>query len=213
MRILILLAGFMLLPLGVQANTQVSVVGLFSGKAVLMINGGKPRMLAVGQTSPEGVKLLAADSGRAVLEVEGARRELAMGQGAAVAGSGPTAPTAVLYANHAGHFLADGYINGSPIKFMVDTGASKVVISGNAARSMGISYRNEETGFAQTAAGVVRAFRVKFNAVKIGDITLHQVDGMVLEGASPSMALLGMSALNRMEMVRDGTKLMLTKKY
>jgi len=191
MRILILLAGFMLLPLGVQANTQVSVVGLFSGKAVLMINGGKPRMLAVGQTSPEGVKLLAADSGRAVLEVEGARRELAMGQGAAVAGSGPTAPTAVLYANHAGHFLADG----------------------NAARSMGISYRNEETGFAQTAAGVVRAFRVKFNAVKIGDITLHQVDGMVLEGASPSMALLGMSALNRMEMVRDGTKLMLTKKY
>jgi len=71
---------------GAWADTQVNVVGLFNGKVVLIVNNGKPQTLSVGQSSAEGVKLVAADSSKAVLEVEGKRKELAMGQGASVAG-------------------------------------------------------------------------------------------------------------------------------
>ncbi len=62
------------------AVTQVNVVGLFNGKAVLVINNGKPKTLSVGQSSEEGVKLISADSIKVVLEIEGKRRELGWGR-------------------------------------------------------------------------------------------------------------------------------------
>jgi aspartyl protease family protein len=65
------------------ADTQVNIVGLFSNKAVLIINGGKPKILSVGQTS-DGVKLIAADSQAATLQVEGNTKRLGMGQAASV---------------------------------------------------------------------------------------------------------------------------------
>ncbi|MEO8418432.1 MAG: hypothetical protein ABI475_06895 [Methylophilaceae bacterium] len=52
-----------------QADTQVDVVGLFSNKAVVIINNGKPQTLSAGQSSSEGVKLLSANSAKAVLEM------------------------------------------------------------------------------------------------------------------------------------------------
>jgi aspartyl protease family protein len=210
-RLLLLL--ICLLPGFAAATTQVNVVGLFSGKAVLVINGSKPRTLAVGETTPEGVKLLAADSSRAVLEIKGKRQELGMGQGASVAGSASSAQTAMLYANQAGHFFGPGTINGGAITFLLDTGASSIVLNSNDARRLGIDYLSGQPSAAQTASGVVRAYRVSLNTVKIGSITLHGVEGMVLEGTAPPMALLGMSALNRMDMQRDGVALTLTKKY
>lgn len=210
-RWMLLLAG--LLPGVCGAATQVNVVGLFSGKAVLVVNGGKPRTLSVGQATPEGVRLLAADSSRAVLEIEGKRQELGMGQGASVAGEAAQAPTALLYANQAGHFLGDGSINGKSVRFLVDTGASVVVLNSVDATRLGLDFVGGPKGAAQTAAGVVRAHHVRLNTLRIGGITLHGVDAMVLDGTSPPVALLGMSALNRMEMNRDGLVLTLTKKY
>jgi aspartyl protease family protein len=213
MRFLPLLIALSALPLTGMAETQVSVVGLFSGKAVLVINGGKPRTLAAGQTSPEGVRLLSADSGKAVLEVEGKRKELGMGQGATIAGSTSSEQVATLYATQAGHFVGEAFINGSPVKFLLDTGATSIVINADEARRLGLDYRSGQVGAAQTAAGVVKAYRVSLNTVRIGGITMHEVEGAVLEGDSPPLVLLGMSALNRMEMKRDGIAMTLTKKY
>jgi aspartyl protease family protein len=213
MRFLLLLIGLSVLPLHASAETQVSVVGLFSGKAVLVINGGKPRTLAAGQTSPEGVKLLSADSGKAVLEVEGKRKELGMGQGVSVAGSASSEQMATLYATQAGHFVGEAFINEKPVKFLLDTGATSIVINADEARRLGLDYQSGQVGVAQTAAGVVKAYRVSLNTVRIGGITMHQVEGAVLEGDSPPLVLLGMSALNRMEMKRDGIAMTLTKKY
>jgi len=59
---------------------------------------------------------------------------------------------------------------------------------------------------------VVPAWRVKFGTVKVGAITLNQVDGMVVESGL-NVPLLGMSFLNRMEMLRDGQTMTLTKRY
>src|SRR5665647_2736405 len=76
------------------AETQVNIVGLFSNKAVFIINGGKPKTLSVGQTS-EGVKLLAADSKAATLQIEGKTKQLGMGQAASVGGNSTNAISSV----------------------------------------------------------------------------------------------------------------------
>jgi len=68
---------FLLGP-GAAAAADINVVGLTAGKAVVSIDGGKPRTLTVGQVTPEGVKLIAATSESAVFEVDGARQTLAV---------------------------------------------------------------------------------------------------------------------------------------
>lgn len=213
MRALLIFLYLMLVSLQAAAEMQINVVGLFSGKAILSINGGKPKTYSAGQVTPDGIKVLSADSSKVVLEVDGKRRELGMGQGIAIAGGGASAQTATLYANNAGHFLGDGYINGSSMKFLVDTGASSIALSGKEARRLGLSYLNGDIGAASTAAGVVKAYRISLNTVKIGGIVMHQVEAMVLEGDSPPVVLLGMSVLNRVQMERDGMVMTLTKKY
>ncbi|PKO93555.1 MAG: TIGR02281 family clan AA aspartic protease [Betaproteobacteria bacterium HGW-Betaproteobacteria-1] len=197
-----------------HADTQVNVVGLFTGKAVLVINNGKPQTLSVGQVSAEGVKLISANSQSAVLEIEGKRRELMMGQGVAVGGSTKSQPASVtLYANSAGHHLAEGQINGVPLKFIVDTGATSIAMNSADARKAGIDYKKGEQVPVHTASGNVAAYRVVINTLKIGAVVLHQVEGVVLEGNSPAVVLLGMSALSRLEMKREGIALTLIKKY
>lgn len=196
------------------ADTHVNVVGLFSGKAVLVINGGAPRTLAIGQVTPEGVKLISADSAQAVLEVEGRRRTLGMGRGASVSADVVARGQSVtLYADPAGHFFGEGSINGKPVKFLLDTGATAVSMSSAQARRLGIDYMVGREGATSTAGGVVKAWQVSLNSVKLGDMTLNQVMGLVIEGNAPPFALLGMSALNRVEMKRDGIAMTLTKKY
>jgi len=126
-------AGLWLGPVA-WADVQVNVVGLFNNKAVLVIDGGKPQTLAAGQVSPEGVKLVAADSMRAVIEIQGKRRELGMGQAASLPTAATTGPASVtLYADPQGHFLVEGSVNGRPARMLVDTGASSVAISGDQA--------------------------------------------------------------------------------
>jgi aspartyl protease family protein len=208
-----LLLLFMSASLPVFAETQVNIVGLFNGKAVVIINNGKPKTLSVGQIS-EGVKLIAADSKKAVLEVAGKRQELGMGQAASVAGSATSVPgSAVLYSDSRGHYFADGQINGVTLKFLVDTGASVIAMNSGDARQAGIDYKKGKRIPLHTANGVIQGYQVVVNTLKLGGVVLHQVDAVVNEGDSPPVVLLGMSALNRLDMKREGITLTLTKKY
>lgn len=210
----ILLLPLLLFAARSLADVQINVVGLFNDKAVLVIDGGKPQTLSVGKVSPEGVRLVSADSRRAVIEVNGKQRELGMGQAVSVSGNSAPAQTSVtLYANPQGHFLTEGSINGRPVKMLVDTGASAVAISGDQAKRLGIDYQKGETGIVSTAAGPVKSYAVTLASLKIGSVTLNQVAALVIDGASPPVVLLGMSALNRMQMTHEGMALTLTKKY
>src|SRR5688572_30779316 len=78
---------------------DINVLALTAGKAVLVIDGGKPRTLAVGQTSPEKVKLISASSDEAVVEVGGQRRSLTLGQRIAMGSSGGDTQAATLTAD------------------------------------------------------------------------------------------------------------------
>lgn len=207
---LLLLAGFMVAD-AVQA-TSVGVVGLFKDKAMVSIDGGAPKTMAIGQNL-QGVKLISADSEVAVFEVEGKRRTLGMGQSFAAAGnSGGGKPLVVMAADGQGHFMTTGAINGNSVNFLVDTGASSVTLPASEARRMGLDYKAGERASVSTANGIISAWRVTFNSVRVGGISMYGVEGLVIETAMPG-ALLGMSFLNRTDMKREGQALTLTQRY
>ena len=85
--------------------------------------------------------------------------------------------------------------------------------SSSEAKRLGINYTAGQKAFSSTANGVVPTYRVKIDEVRIGDVTLNNVDGMVHVGDNLPIVLLGMSFLNRMDMKRDGGKMVLTKRF
>jgi aspartyl protease family protein len=206
---LIIAAGWLACTTSWAAS--VSVVGLFKDKAIVSIDGGKPRTMSVGQTV-QGVKLVSADSGGASFDVDGKRRALNMGQ--SFAGGTPQGDrqSVSLTADARGHFAASGSLNGYPMMFLVDTGATAIAINAAEAKRMGLDYKAGQATGVGTAAGVVPAWRVTFNTVKVGSITLNQVAGLVVESGL-SVPLLGMSFLNRMEMSRNGQTMTLIQRY
>src|SRR3954469_8849249 len=115
---------------------DVAVTALFSGKAVVVGDNGKPRTLRIGQSTPEGVKLLSANSESAVVEYEGKRQTLLMGQGTRL-GTGAPSPSSsgqvTLAVGAGGHFWAQGAINGVGVRFLVDTGATSIALSSETA--------------------------------------------------------------------------------
>lgn len=197
---------------------DISVTALFGGKAQITVDGGKPRMLSAGQTSPEGVKLISADSSAAVIEFQGKRRSLALGSGMRIGGTDLSAGSSsgssvTLTADERGHYVTMGQVNGGTVQFLVDTGATSIALPSADARRLGINYLNGQRGFTQTANGRAAAYRITLDTVKVGDITLHAVEAVVLEGDGLKIALLGMSFLNRTEMKRDGQALTLIRRY
>lgn len=208
-------ALFLLAPLTACAM-DIAVSGLYPGKAIIEVNGGPPRALAVGETSPEGVKLLSASSDQAVVEYRGRRETLTFGAGTRL-GAAPASvdagiPSARLIANGQGHFFTTGTINGQSVRFLVDTGASMVVLSGKEARRLGLNYLYAPREMVQTANGTIPVHRVTLDTVRVGEIVLHDVGAAVIDGSLPAM-LLGMSFLNRTEMKRDGDVMTLIKHY
>ena len=193
--------------------TDVNVIGLFSGKAVVVINRGSPRTLSAGDTTAEGVKLISSDRNGAVMEIDGKRQTLEMGQHFATAASKTTGGQVTLASDSRGHYITDGQVNGQHIRFLVDTGATLVSLSAADARRMGVDYLNGERGYSIVADGRrVPSYRVKLDTVTVGDITIFGVEASVGEG-DMGAALLGMSFLSRTEMRREGQVLTLSKRY
>lgn len=196
-----------------HAAPDVRVVGLFSDRAVVVIDG-KQHILRTGQTSPEGVKLLAADSESAVLQIEGQQVEARLDGRVSARKRSAAVKEFQVWRNSAGMYTTVGSINGLPVPFLVDTGATQVAMNAGEARRLGIDYR--VTGMpasVTTASGVERAWAVTLDSVTVGGLELHNVGAVVLEGSLPQQTLLGMTFLSRLEISNDGRLMTLRKKY
>ncbi len=198
---------------GAACAADVALVGVIGDKAaVISIDGGEPKTVRVGQKF-SGVAVISVDGDRATLEIDGKRRTMSRGQHASIAaGTKSGRQSVTLAADTRGHFVADGTINGGAIRFLVDTGATTIAIPAADAQRLGIEYRKGRRVMVTTANGQAPAFLVKFDTVRIGDIELTNVDGMVSEQGL-TLALLGMSFLNRVEMQRDGHAMTLTRRF
>lgn len=197
---------------------KVTLLALFKDKALLHIDGNL-QMLTKGQTSPEGVTLVSADPDRAVVIVDGRKEVLELSMGARFPGAsddvspswkGPA--TLTLWAHDDGFFYASGRINGVPVRFLVDTGSNTVAMNKRDADRIGIDYRSGRRGVANTASGVAPMYLVKLDRVSVGDITLRNVAAGVLLSDHPDIPLLGMSFLGKLNMVREGNRLDLTRR-
>jgi aspartyl protease family protein len=200
------------------ADTKVNVVGLFNNKALVMIDGSGPYSLTAGQTK-NGVKLLSSNSNVATFVIEGKRKAMRMGQAASV-GSSPIASSSGgvnnpvhLYADKSGHFFGNLTINGTSLKYVVDTGATSVAMNSADAKFAKIDYTRGEKVRMSTANGVVPAYAVTLNTLKLGSIVLNNIRATVIEGGSPPFVLLGMSAQNKLDIRRENSTMTLKKKY
>lgn len=198
---------------GAAQAVEVNLIGLADGAAVLVIDKGKPRTLRIGQTGPGGVKLIAANPDYAEIEVDGQRRRLMLGQGAYTAPVAGDQTSVTLTSDGSGHFITNGTINGASVRFLVDTGASLVAMGVSDARRAGVNYLEGEKAYANTANGVAPVYRVRLQNVRLGDIVLNNVDGMVHATSDLPVVLLGMSFLGQLEMKREGTAMTLTRRH
>ncbi len=198
------------------ADKQIDLLALFKDKAIVHIDGMR-RLLAVGEVSPEGVTLTATASDHAVVEFDGRRETLKLGMATVFPGSGESAVeenvSVSLWADPRGFFHADGAINGYPVRFLVDTGATTIAINTDLARRIGIELSDGQPWLASTAGGMARMVRVKLDRVSVGDIVLRDVDAGVILGSHPEIPLLGMSFLGEVDMVRRGDQMQLKKRY
>jgi aspartyl protease family protein len=200
----------MLVTTASASAADVAVVGVFPGKAVLVVDGAGPYTVPVGEVRG-AVRVVSVDEGGAVLEIEGRRTSLPVG--AAPMRAEPDAGMRVVLAPDArGHYIAQGAVNGAALRFLVDTGATAVTIPGEFARRVGIDASRGQPVLVSTANGQVAARRVRLDRVSIGSLVIYQVDAIVQDGLGEH-ALLGMSFLNRTDLRRDGDRLVLTRRY
>lgn len=191
---------------------DVAMIGVIGDKAaVLALDGGNPKTVKVGQTW-NGIKVIEVKGDFATIEMDGKRRFLQRGMHYRGAAASSDRQSVTLAADPRGHFFTEGAVNGSPVRFLVDTGATAVALPASEARRLGVDYRKGQPGFTNTAGGVVRTFRVRFDRVQLGDIELSGVDGVVIEQGL-DIALLGMSFLNRLEMKREGQTMTLIRRF
>lgn len=205
-----LLAGMMA---SAWADPVVRVVGLFPNAAVVNIDGQR-HMLRAGKPGPQGVTLISADSTSATISINGQRQQFGLQREYTQGFAERETQQVSIGRGDGGHFITHGSINGQNVQFMVDTGATSVAMNSFQARRLGIDFL--VTGVeirANTASANVKAYRVKLDRVKVGDIELTNVDGVVLEGGFPTDVLLGMSWLSRVRMDDQGSTLVLERKY
>jgi aspartyl protease family protein len=118
--------------------------------------------------------------------------------------------TVKLESDRQGHFRVDARVDGRNIDFLVDTGASAVVIRESDAARLGIFPRaSEYTGRTQTANGVARYAPTRLNRVEVNGITVRDVDAAVMADESLKTNLLGMTFLSRVKFSHDRGRLVL----
>jgi len=196
-----------------SAVEKIMVSGLFKDKAVVIIDG-KQRVLTIGNTSPEGVKLIAANSHEAVLEIDGKQQAYALGASISNNFTGPVAGETVTIApDNGGMYQVNGSINGYQVSFVVDTGASLIAMNKHQAKRIGLDYKMKGVeSTTETASGYAKIYLVKLKEVKVGNITVHDVDGAVHDDDFPTVILLGNSFLSRVNLNREGMLLQLKDK-
>jgi aspartyl protease family protein len=197
-----------------DAAGDIHVVALFKNRAVVVIDG-KQQLLRVDESSPEGVTLVSADSSVAVFEYQGKKLERRLdGRTKAPAANLSLGETVHVYRDNRSMFRTVGSINGLPVGFLIDTGASSVAMNSAQARRLGIDFRVQgDSTYVTTASQVVQAFHLTLERVKVGSIELRNVEGIVIDGPQPDEVLLGMSFLGRLDMRNDGARMSLRKKY
>jgi len=190
---------------------DVQVQALFTNAAMLKIDGTR-KMLKVGQ-SFGSVKLIAADSRAAVVELNGKRRALKVS--GRITGNYQQAQTRQVRIprDSAMQYIVQATINGRAMRVMVDTGANVVAMNSAHATALGVDYSAGTPSQVVTASGTVGAWVVKLDSIDVGGIRVDNVQASVVGGTHPTTVLLGMTYLQHVQMQEKDGILMLSRDY
>jgi aspartyl protease family protein len=112
---------------------------------------------------------------------------------------------ATIAADAGGHYATDAIINGRTVAAVIDTGATTVVLSQATARRLGFHLvAADYTASIRTANGIIRAAPVSLGSISLGNVAVHDVAAVVVEGESLELNLIGMSFLNRLARFEAG---------
>ncbi|KQX34490.1 TIGR02281 family clan AA aspartic protease [Variovorax sp. Root434] len=214
MKALVVAAQLLAAAAVAHAAGSVTLTGSIGSRAILIVNGNPPKTVAVGE-SYQGVKLVSLQAEQAVVELDGKRINLRMDTPVSIGGGGGTGgggSRVVLSADSRGHFMTQGAINGRPVTFMLDTGATSIALSADDALRIGLDYSKGQRVVMNTANGQAQGYRLRLQSVRVGDVEVYDIDAIVSPQAMP-FVLLGNSFINRFSMRRDADQMVLEKRY
>jgi len=206
-----ILAIFFLMLTQVCFGLEIEAKMLAQGSAVLVIDGTQ-RMLREGTRSPEGVLLVSADGKQAVLDINGKRKTITLSRSIGSSFKEASKTEVRIASGQGGHHYTKGLINGLPVDFVVDTGASIIAMNHFVAERLGIDYRGGTPITVSTANGTAKAFMVTLSSVSVGNIIVHQVEAAVSTTDSPTVVLLGNTYLSKVDLKIDQGVLVLKEK-
>lgn len=123
--------------------------------------------------------------------------------------SGDNSHSVVLKRNNMGHYVASGLINGVPVVYMLDTGATSVAVPSHLARDLklvaGARY------LVNTANGQIEVRGTRIDKLDLGPISLEGVSAAINPGMQGDEILLGMSVLKQLDFSQSGDELTLTQ--
>ncbi len=185
---------------------DIRYVSLPGGRAKLLINRRSHVVLKIGEADKSGFKLLSVSKQALVVRYQGTNYRYKKGSQ-----TGKALPhTVAIERSPNKMFLTRGTIDGAGVDFVVDTGASHVVISADQARKLRLRYNRRKPIKVVTASRTETAYEVTIGSVSVGGIFKNKVKALVTRGKFPSTVLLGMSFLGSLQMTQEGNQLVLT---
>jgi aspartyl protease family protein len=216
-RLAVMAAGLVIfswaaLPAGAE-GTKIEIAGLLGEKAVLIIDG-RQHVLQIDETV-RGIKLVGVAAEGVTLEIDGRQDYYPLGSTqVGTSYSLRTKTSERVYRDGSGMFRTVGSINGYPVNFLIDTGASIVAMNSSEAERLGIRYLLDgQPSMVSTASGKVAAYNIRLENVAVGQIKLTNIDAVVIEGTHPEDILLGMSFLRQLNVKNENEVMMLEMKY
>jgi aspartyl protease family protein len=116
-------------------------------------------------------------------------------------------PQVVLKENQVSQYVTTGRINGTPIEFLVDTGAVDVAMPFMIAQTLGLKL--QPGGISKTGNGDVRTWVARLDSVDVGGLVAYDLSATVLPNMQGDQVLLGMAYLRHMELVLRGGEMIL----
>ena len=191
---------------------DITVNGFFKGGAILVIDGNY-RLLRVGESSPEGVELIAADDKSATFKFGNEEKTLGINRSISTQFTTPEKSEVRIASSYGGHYVTPGRINGLAVEFLVDTGATTVAMNLPTAKALGLNYRAGAPVNITTANGEATAYQLMLDSVRVGDVEVRHVAAMVSMGDFPAEILLGNSFLSRVNLRRENGVLVLESRF
>ena len=201
---LLVLLVCMTIASNVYSAPEINYRGMVGETVWIWVNGRQIK-LTLGQTSKNGIKLLSADLDAIVVLVDGKRYRFEKNnkQGTILDNK-----VTLIRDSNGGGYWAKGRINGKDVTFLIDTGASYVVMNNVQARALKIKRGNREIQVS-TAAKIETAYQVILDTVSVGDIELQNIPAIITKHEHPPYPLLGMSFLSHVEINQENEQMTL----